>query len=141
MSVLLKDTGRQSEGRELLLEDFKKLGIKNKRLKDDLKSKNGNPNKRIKLTESTQKELEEAQKQTEEQRKLTKYWKKQTQELISKMAKEKQVWENKHKADTKEQSREITKLKFKLRAERLNTQSCEQKINQSGTPFELSNSP
>ena len=39
--------------RELLLEDFKKLSIKNKRLKDDLKSKEGNPSNRIKLTEST----------------------------------------------------------------------------------------
>ena len=29
--------------RELLLKDFKKLGIKNKRLEDDLKSKKGNP--------------------------------------------------------------------------------------------------
>ena len=69
------------EKRELLLEDFKKLGIKNKRLEDDLKSKKGNPNKRIKLMKSTQRELEEAQKKIEEQRKLTKYWKKQTQEL------------------------------------------------------------
>ena len=38
---------------ELLLKDFKKLGIKNKRLKDDLKSKKENPSKRIKLREST----------------------------------------------------------------------------------------
>ena len=59
--------------RELLLEDFKKLGIKNKKLEDDLKSKKRNPSKKIKLTEGTQKELEEAQKQMEEQRKLTKY--------------------------------------------------------------------
>ena len=88
--------------RELLLEDFKKLGIKNKRLKDDLKSKKGNPSKRIKLTKSTQKELEEAQTQTEEQRKLTKYWKKQTHELRGKMVEERQVRENKHKVDTKE---------------------------------------
>ena len=46
--------------RELLLEDFKKLGIKNKRLKDDLKSKKENPSKRIKLMESTQRELRKA---------------------------------------------------------------------------------
>ena len=52
--------------RELLLEDFKKLGIKSKRLEDDLRSKKGNPSKRIKLTERIQRELEEAQKQTEE---------------------------------------------------------------------------
>ena len=57
------------------------------------------------------------------------------------MAEERQVWENKHKADTKEQSQEITELKFKLKTERLNAQSCEQKINQSGMPFELWNSP
>ena len=81
----MKDEGK---GRELLLEDFKKLGIKNKRLEDDLKSKKRNPNKRIKLTESTQRELEEAQKQTKEQRKLTKYWKKQTQKLRGKMVEE-----------------------------------------------------
>ena len=59
--------------RESLLEDFKKLGLKNKRLKDELKGRKGNPSKRIKLTENTQRELEKAQKQTEEQRKLTKY--------------------------------------------------------------------
>ena len=88
----------------MLLENFKKLGIKNKRLEDDLNSKKGNPSKRIKLTESTQRELEEAHKQTEEQQKLTKYWKKKTQELRGKMAEERQVWENKHKVDTKEQS-------------------------------------
>ena len=58
---------------ESLLEDFKKLGPKNKRLEDELKGRKGNPSKRIKLTENTQRELEESQKQTEEQRKLTKY--------------------------------------------------------------------
>ena len=43
---------------ELLLKDFKKLGIKNKRLKDYLKSKKENPSNRIKLMESTQRKLE-----------------------------------------------------------------------------------
>ena len=52
---------------ELLLEDFKKLGVKNRRLEEDLKSKKGNPRKNIKLTESTQRELKEAQKQIKEQ--------------------------------------------------------------------------
>ena len=46
--------------RELFLEDFKKLGIKNKRLEDELKRKKVNSSKRIKLTESTQRELKEA---------------------------------------------------------------------------------
>ena len=46
--------------RESLLEDFKKLDLKNKRLKDELKGRKGNPSKRIELTENTQKELEEA---------------------------------------------------------------------------------
>ena len=59
--------------RESLLEDFKKLGLKNKRLKDELKRRKRNPSKRIKLTENIQKELEEAQKQREEQRELTRY--------------------------------------------------------------------
>ena len=80
MSVFFKNKRRQSERREkrarALLEDFKKLGLKNKRLEDELKERKGNPSKRIKLTENTQRELEEAQKQTEEQRRLTKYWKK-----------------------------------------------------------------
>ena len=48
--------------RESLLEDFKKLGLKNKRLKDEIKRRKGNPSKRIKHTENTQRELEEAQK-------------------------------------------------------------------------------
>ena len=39
--------------RKLLLKNFKKLGIKNKRLEDDLKSKKENPCERIKLREST----------------------------------------------------------------------------------------
>ena len=103
----------------MLLEDFKSLGLKNKRLEDELKGRKGNPSKRIKLTENAQRELEEAQKQTKEQRKLTKYWKGQTQELRGKMAEERQAWENKYEADTKERSREITELKFKMRAERI----------------------
>ena len=53
--------------RELLLEDFKSLGLKNKRLKNELKGRKGNPSKRIKLTENTQRELEKARKQTEKQ--------------------------------------------------------------------------
>ena len=67
--------------RELLFQDYKKLGLKNKRLEDELKGKKGNPSKRIKLTENTQRELEEALKRKEEQRKLTKYWKKQPKSL------------------------------------------------------------
>ena len=35
------------------------------------------------------------------------------------MADERQVWEDKYKADTKEQSQEITKLKIKIRAEKI----------------------
>ena len=59
--------------RELLLEDFKSLGLKNKRLEDEMKGRKGNPDKRIKLTKNIQRDLEEARKQAEEQRKLTKY--------------------------------------------------------------------
>ena len=35
------------------------------------------------------------------------------------MTKERQAWENKYEANTKERSLEITELKFKLRAERI----------------------
>ena len=35
------------------------------------------------------------------------------------MTKERQVWKNKYEVDTKEWSREITKLKFKQRAEKI----------------------
>ena len=35
------------------------------------------------------------------------------------MVEERQAWENKYKADTKEHSQETTELKFKLRAERI----------------------
>ena len=38
--------------RELLLEDFKSLGLKNKRLEDELKGRKKNPSKRIKLTKN-----------------------------------------------------------------------------------------
>ena len=61
----MKDERRE---RELLLEDFKSLGLKNKRLEDEMKGRKGNPGKRIKLTEDIRKDLEEARKQTEEQR-------------------------------------------------------------------------
>ena len=91
----MKDERRE---RESLFEDFKKLGLKNKRLEDEMKGRKGNPNKRIKLMENTQRELKEAQKQIEEQRKLIKYWKKQTQELKGKMARERQVQDGYGKA-------------------------------------------
>ena len=35
------------------------------------------------------------------------------------MAEERQAWENKYEADTKEHSQEVTELKFKLRVERI----------------------
>ena len=38
---------------ELLLEDFKRLGLKNKRLEDELKGKSYRPNKRAKLMEDS----------------------------------------------------------------------------------------
>ena len=76
---------------ELLLEDFKSLGLKNKRLEDKLKGRKRNPGKRIKLIEKIQRDLEEARKQAEEQRKLKKYWKEQTKELRGKIVGERQV--------------------------------------------------
>ena len=82
-----------------MLEDFKSSGFKNKRLEYELKGRKGNPNKRIKLTENIQRDLEEAQKQAEEQRKLTKYWKEQTKELRGKIVGERQAWEDKYKTD------------------------------------------
>ena len=90
--------------RELLLEDFKELGLKNKRLEDVLKGKDGRPSKRVKLMEDSRKELQEVQKEVAEQRKLTNYWKKQTQKLRGKMAGERQTWESKYKMDTERQS-------------------------------------
>ena len=89
----------EKKERELLLEDFKSLGLKNKKLKDELKGRKGNPGKRIKLTENIQRDLEEARKQTEEQRKLTKYWKEHTKELRGKIVEDRQAWEDKHKTD------------------------------------------
>ena len=53
----MKDERRE---RESLLEDFKKLSLKNKRLEYEMKERKENPSKRIKLTENTQRELEEA---------------------------------------------------------------------------------
>ena len=45
----------EKKERELLLEDFKSLGLKNKRLEDELKGRKGNPSKRIKPTKNAQK--------------------------------------------------------------------------------------
>ena len=105
--------------RESLLEDFKKLGLKNKRLKDELKGRKGNPSKRIKLIKNTQKELKEAQKQREEQWELTKYWKEQTKELRGKMVGERQVWEDKYKTNMEKQSQEIVELRIKFKAKKI----------------------
>ena len=105
--------------RELLLEDFKSLGFKNKRLVDEMKGRKENPEKRIKLTKNIQRNLEEARKQAEEQRKLTKYWKEQTKELRGKIAGERQAWEEKYKIDMGKHSQENAELKIKLRAERI----------------------
>ena len=71
--------------RELLLKDFKELGLKNKRLEDDLKDKWGRPSKRVKLMKDSRKEL---QKEAEEQWKLTSYWKKLTQKVRGKRVEE-----------------------------------------------------
>ena len=101
------------------MEDFKELGLKNKRLEDDLKGKGGRPSKRVKLMEYNQKELQEVQKEAKEWRKLTNYWKKQTEKLRGKMVEERQTWESKYKMDTERQSQEITELKLKLRAEKI----------------------
>ena len=68
----VKDKKRE---RELLLQDFKKLGLKNKKLEDELKGKVGNPSKRIKLIENSQKELKEAWEELEEQQKQTDFLK------------------------------------------------------------------
>ena len=79
----------EKKEREPLLEDFKKLGLKNKRLEDDLKGKGGRPSKWVKFMEDGRKELQEVLKEAEEQRKLTNYWKKKTQKLRGKMVEEK----------------------------------------------------
>ena len=121
--------------RELLLEDFKSLGHKNKKLEDELKRRKGNPGKRIKLTENIQRDLEGARKQVEEQRKLTKYWKEQTKDLRGKMAEERQAWEDKYKTDMGKHSQENAELKIKLRAERISRASCKRKTSQSWMPF------
>ena len=81
----------------------------------------------------------------EEQWKLTNYWKKQTQEHRGKMVEERQIWESKYKMDTGNQSQEITELKFKLRAKKIQLDlddlkiSCyEQKIScHNGFPLDL----
>ena len=51
---------------ELLLKDFKELGLKNKRAEDDLKGKGSSPSKWVKLMEDSRKELQEVQKEAEE---------------------------------------------------------------------------
>ena len=95
------------------------MGLKNKRLEDEMKGRKGNPDKRIKLTKDIRKDLEKARKQAEEQRKLTKYWKEQTKELRGKMAGERRAWEDKYKTDMGKHSQEMAELKIKLRAERI----------------------
>ena len=124
-----------------MLEDFKSLGLKNKRLEDELKGRKGNPSKRIKLTENIQRDVEAAWRQAEEQHKLMKYWKEQTKELRSKIAGERQAWEDKYKIDMGKHSQEIAKQKIKLRAERIGEPSCKQKTSQSWMPCIQWNNP
>ena len=124
-----------------MLKDFKELGLKNKRLEDDLKGKGGRPSERVKLMEDNRKELQEVQKEAEEQQKLTNYWKKQIQKLRGKMAEERQTWESKYKIDIGKQSQEITELKLKLRAEKIGRtelQSENQSIRNALHAMELS---
>ena len=128
--------------RELLVEDFKELGLKNKRLEDDLKGKGGRPSKRVKLMEDSRKELQEAQKEAQEQRKLTNYWKKLTQKVRGKRVEKRQTWESKYKIDTGKQSEEITELKLKLRAEKIRRAELQaEKTKRSKMPFARWNSP
>ena len=68
---------------------------------------------------SSWKMLKKSSKRPENKQKLIKYWKGQAPKLRGKMAEERQAWENKYEANTKERSQEITELKFKLRAERI----------------------
>ena len=113
-----------------MLEDFKSLGLKNKRFEDEMKGRKENLGKRIKLTENIQRDLEEARKQAEEQSKLTKYWKEQTKELRGKMVGERRAWEDKYKTDMGKHSHEIAELKIKLRAEGISRAELQAK-NQS----------
>ena len=52
--------------REIPLKDFKRLGLKNKMLEDELKGKSDKPSKWAKLMENSQKELQGTQKEVEE---------------------------------------------------------------------------
>ena len=104
--------------------NFKELGLKNKRLENDLKGKEGRPSKRVKLMEDSQNELQEAQKETKEPWKLTSYWKKLTQKLRGKRAKETQTWESKYNKDTGKQSQGIMELRLKLRVEKIGRTEC-----------------
>ena len=59
----------------MLLQDFKKLGLKNKILEDELKGKASNPSKRIKLTENSQKKVKKAREELGKQQKQIEFWK------------------------------------------------------------------
>ena len=50
---------------------------------------------------------------------MTKYWKEQTKELRGNIAGERQAWKDKYKTDMGKHSQEITKLRIKLRAEKI----------------------
>ena len=53
------------KGRDELLEDFKGLGLENKKLKDELKSKSSHSSKRVKLADEKKKEMEKLRKENE----------------------------------------------------------------------------
>ena len=101
-----------TKDRNNLIEDFKGLGQRYKGLEDKMKGKAGHMSKKVKLTIDGKEALEEQQKKTE-------YWKGRTQELKGKMVEERQMWEHKYETATGKQSQEITDLKFKLRAKKI----------------------
>ena len=65
MKIQADKVEEERKEQELLLENFKELGLKNKRLEDDMKGKGSRPSKRVKLMKDSRKELQEAQKEAE----------------------------------------------------------------------------
>ena len=77
-----------------------------------MKGKSGHVSKKVKLTIDEKEAIEE-------QRRKTDYWKGRTQKLKGKMVEERKMWEHKYETTMGKQSQEITGLKFKLRAKKI----------------------
>ena len=110
MKIQRDEIQKRDKKYELLLEDFKKLGLENAKLKKESKDKDNNPSKRIKIEED---------KKTKELQKEIESLKKQVRQVREEAFKASSKWEEKYVVDIGKHKRENVELKIQLQAKRI----------------------